>query len=142
MALSRIVTNFGGRNYRDVVRRNGLRPEATDRGGRAGVFYLEENRERTSESPTDKLRMSVTAVADESERGKGRQRTYDSMQRQAQSAHVTGGRRAIVDSSAHWRLIWCPRKRINIKHEGRSAYRARRRPACRVIGDRYTCRHG
>jgi DNA invertase Pin-like site-specific DNA recombinase len=49
----------------------------------AGVrvwFYL-ENRERTLDSPTDKLMLSVTAFADELEREKARQRTFDAMVR-------------------------------------------------------------
>jgi DNA invertase Pin-like site-specific DNA recombinase len=54
-------------------------------------FYL-ENRERTLESPTDKLRMSVTAFADELEREKARQRTYDALARKARAGHVCGGR--------------------------------------------------
>lgn len=60
----------------------------------AGVrvwFYLED-RERTLESPTDKLLLSVTAFADELEREKARQRTYDAMVRKAKAGHVTGGR--------------------------------------------------
>jgi DNA invertase Pin-like site-specific DNA recombinase len=60
----------------------------------AGVrvwFYLEA-RERTLDSPTDKLLMSVTAFADELEREKARQRTYDAMIRKARAGHVTGGR--------------------------------------------------
>jgi DNA invertase Pin-like site-specific DNA recombinase len=39
-------------------------------------LYLED-RERTLDSPTDKLLMSVTAFADESERERARQRTRD-----------------------------------------------------------------
>lgn len=60
----------------------------------AGVrvwFYLED-RQRTLETPTDKLLMSVTAFADELEREKARQRTYDAMARKAKAGHVTGGR--------------------------------------------------
>ena len=60
----------------------------------AGVqvwFYLED-RQRTLESPTDKLLLSVTAFADELEREKARQRTYDAMVRKAKAGHVTGGR--------------------------------------------------
>ena len=56
------------------------------------VFFYLENRERTLESPTDKLLMSVTAFADELEREKARQRTYDAMVRKARAGHVTGGR--------------------------------------------------
>jgi len=39
------------------------------------IFYYLEDRERTLESPTDKLLLSVTAFADEMEREKARQRT-------------------------------------------------------------------
>ena len=60
-------------------------------GGVRLFFYLED-RERTFDSPTDKLLMSVTAFADELEREKARQRTYDAMQRKARAGHVTGGR--------------------------------------------------
>src|SRR4029079_16815912 len=51
-----------------------------------------ENRERTLDSPTDKIMMSLTAFADELEREKARQRTYDAMVRKARAGHVTGGR--------------------------------------------------
>src|SRR5262249_55552565 len=59
----------------------------------AGVrlfFYLED-RERTLDSPTDKLLLSVATFADELEREKARQRTYDAMLRKAKVGHVTGG---------------------------------------------------
>lgn len=56
------------------------------------VFFYLENRERTFESATDKLLLSVTAFADELEREKARQRTYDAMVRKAKAGHVTGGR--------------------------------------------------
>src|SRR5262245_19837125 len=52
---------------------------------RAGVrvfFYLED-RERTLDSPTDKIMLSLTAFADELERDKARQRTYHAMIRKA-----------------------------------------------------------
>src|SRR5215212_579118 len=60
----------------------------------AGVavwFYLED-RQRTFDSPTDKLLMSVTAFADELERQKGTMRVYDAMRRKAAAGQVTGGR--------------------------------------------------
>lgn len=56
------------------------------------VFFYLEDRERTLDSPTDKIMMSLTAFADELEREKARQRTYDAMLRKARSGHVTGGR--------------------------------------------------
>ena len=56
------------------------------------VFFYMEDRERTLDSPTDKIMLSLTAFADELEREKARQRTYDAMSRKARAGHVTGGR--------------------------------------------------
>ena len=56
------------------------------------VFFYLEDRERTLDSPTDKIMMSLTAFADELEREKARQRTYDAMLAKAKAGHVTGGR--------------------------------------------------
>src|SRR4051812_41175015 len=56
------------------------------------VFFYMEDRERTLDSPTDKIMMSLTAFADELEREKARQRTSDAMMRKAKAGHVTGGR--------------------------------------------------
>jgi site-specific DNA recombinase len=56
------------------------------------VFFYLEDRERTFDSPTDKLLMSVTAFADELERQKAALRVYDAMQRKAHAGHVCGGR--------------------------------------------------
>ncbi|MCX6539238.1 MAG: recombinase family protein [Acidobacteria bacterium] len=56
------------------------------------VFFYLEDRERTLDTPTDKIMLSLTAFADELEREKARQRTYDAMARKAQAGHVTGGR--------------------------------------------------
>jgi site-specific DNA recombinase len=56
------------------------------------VFFYLEDRERTLETPTDKIMLSLTAFADELEREKARQRTYDAMVRKAKAGHVTGGR--------------------------------------------------
>ena len=56
------------------------------------VFFYLEDRERTLDSPTDKIMLSLTAFADELEREKARQRTHDAMLRKAQARHVTGGR--------------------------------------------------
>ena len=55
------------------------------------VFFYLEDRERTLDSPTDKIMLSLTAFADELEREKARQRTYDAMFRKAKAGHVTGG---------------------------------------------------
>ena len=59
----------------------------------AGVrvwFYL-EGRERTLDSPTDKIMLSLTAVADEFEREKARQRTDDAMSRKAKGGTSRAG---------------------------------------------------
>ncbi len=56
------------------------------------VFVYLEDRERTIDSPTDKLLLSVAAYADELERERARQRTYDALERKARALHVTGGR--------------------------------------------------
>jgi site-specific DNA recombinase len=56
------------------------------------VFFYLEDRERTLDSPTDKIMLSLTTFADELEREKARQRTYDAMARKARAGHVTGGR--------------------------------------------------
>ena len=56
------------------------------------VFYYLDDRERTLDSPTDKIMQSLTAFADELEREKARQRTYDAMARKAKAGYVTGGR--------------------------------------------------
>ncbi len=55
------------------------------------VFFYLEDRERTLDSPTDKIMMSLTAFADELEREKARQRTSDAMVRKARAGHVCGG---------------------------------------------------
>src|SRR5690349_12061539 len=56
------------------------------------VFFYLEDRERTLDSPVDKVMMSLTAFADELERERARQRTYDALLRKAKAGHVTGGR--------------------------------------------------
>ena len=56
------------------------------------VFFYLEDRERTLDSPTDKVMLSLTTFADEMERERARQRTYDAMRRKALAGHVTGGR--------------------------------------------------
>jgi site-specific DNA recombinase len=56
------------------------------------VFFYMEDRERILDSPTDKIMLSLAAFADELEREKARQRTYDAMARKARALHVTGGK--------------------------------------------------
>jgi len=60
----------------------------------AGVqvwFYLDD-RQRTIDSPTDKIMLSLATFADEVERERARQRAYDTALRKAKAGHVTGGR--------------------------------------------------
>jgi DNA invertase Pin-like site-specific DNA recombinase len=69
----------------------------------AGVrvyFYLED-RQRTLDSPTDKIMMSLTAFADELEREKARQRTYDAMLRKAKGRARHRRPRVRVRQPAH-----------------------------------------
>jgi site-specific DNA recombinase len=56
------------------------------------VFFYLEDRERVLKSPTDKVMLSLTTFADELEREKARQRTYDAMVRKAKALQVTGGK--------------------------------------------------
>ena len=51
-----------------------------------------EDRERTLDSPTDKIMLSLATYADELEREKARQRTKDALVRKARRGYVTGGR--------------------------------------------------
>jgi DNA invertase Pin-like site-specific DNA recombinase len=60
--------------------------------GGVRVFFYLEDLERTLDSPTDKIMLSLTTFADELEREKARQRTYDAMRQKAQAGYVTGGR--------------------------------------------------
>ena len=55
----------------------------------AGVrlFFYQEDRERTLETPMDKAMLSLATFAAETERDKARQRTYDAMVRKAQARH-------------------------------------------------------
>lgn len=56
------------------------------------IFFYLEDRERTLDSPTDKIMLSLATFADELEREKARQRVKDAMVRKAKRGHVTGGR--------------------------------------------------
>lgn len=55
------------------------------------VHYYLEGRAATLDSPVDKLLATVTSFADEMEREKARQRTYDALSRKARAGHVAGG---------------------------------------------------
>jgi hypothetical protein len=58
------------------------------------VFFYLDDRERTLDSPTDKIMLSLTTFADEMEREKARQRTTDAMMRKAIGRPTSPGARA------------------------------------------------
>lgn len=55
------------------------------------VFFYLEDRERTLDSPIEKVMLAIQTMADEMERKKARQRMVDTMMRKAKAGHVTGG---------------------------------------------------
>jgi site-specific DNA recombinase len=55
------------------------------------VFFYLEDRERTLNSATDKVMLSLSTFAAEMEREKARQRTHDALLRKARAGHVAGG---------------------------------------------------
>jgi site-specific DNA recombinase len=85
-----LVMSEGSRLGREAIETAYALKQLVQAGVR--VFFYLEDRERTLDSPTDKIMLSLTAFADELEREKARQRTYDAMIRKARSGHVTGGR--------------------------------------------------
>jgi DNA invertase Pin-like site-specific DNA recombinase len=56
------------------------------------VWCYLDDRQRTIDSPMEKATLALQGMADELEREKARQRTYDAMVRKARAGHVTGGR--------------------------------------------------
>lgn len=58
----------------------------------ARVFFYLDDRERTLDSPTEKIMLSLAGFADELEREKARQRTYDAMLRKFRNGHVVGSK--------------------------------------------------
>ena len=64
--------------------------QITDAGVR--VFFYLEDRERTLETPLEKMMMALGGFASEMERERAKQRTYDAMMRKAKAGHVTGGK--------------------------------------------------
>jgi DNA invertase Pin-like site-specific DNA recombinase len=61
---------------------------------RAGVrlFSYLDGREIKVENAVDKAVLAIQGMADEMERERARQRTYDALERKAREGHVTGGR--------------------------------------------------
>lgn len=60
-------------------------------GAGVRVFSYLTDSERTLDSAIDKVMLSLVSFADEVERERARQRTYDAMQRKARAGHVCGG---------------------------------------------------
>jgi site-specific DNA recombinase len=60
----------------------------------AGVrlFYYLDDRERTLDSATEKVLLSLSGFASEMERERGQQRTHDALLRLARGGYVTGGK--------------------------------------------------
>jgi site-specific DNA recombinase len=56
------------------------------------VFCYLTGQERTLDNAIEKAMLALQSMADEMEREKSRQRTYDAMLRKAKAGHVTGGR--------------------------------------------------
>ena len=56
------------------------------------IFLYLEDRQRTLDTPVEKMLLSLVGFSDEMERDKARQRTKDALVRKAQLGHVTGGR--------------------------------------------------
>ena len=56
------------------------------------IYYYMEDRERTLDSPTDKILMAVNAYAGELEREMARQRARDAAVQRAKNGYSTGGR--------------------------------------------------
>jgi hypothetical protein len=60
--------------------------------GGVRVFFYLEDRERSLNSPTDQIMLSLTAFADGLEREKTRERRHDAMNRKPRAGQVAGGR--------------------------------------------------
>ena len=58
---------------------------------RCRVFCYLTDTERTLNSPIEKGMLALQTMADEMERERARQRTYDAMVQKARAGHVTGG---------------------------------------------------
>src|SRR5262249_32369259 len=84
-----LVMSEESRLGREAIETAWVLKRITDAGVR--VFFYLDDRERTLDSPTDKVMLSLTAFAAETERDRSRVRTHDALMRKAKAGHVTGG---------------------------------------------------
>ena len=85
-----LVMSEGSRLGREQIQTAFLLQQIIDAGVR--VFCYLEDRERTIDNAMDKVLLSLSAFAAETEREKASQRTYDALVQKAKAGHVTGGR--------------------------------------------------
>jgi site-specific DNA recombinase len=84
-----LVMSEGSRLGREQIQTAYLLQQILDAGVR--VFYYLEDRECTLDSAIDKVLLSLSTFAAETEREKASQRTYDAMVHKAKAGQVTGG---------------------------------------------------
>ena len=84
-----LVMSEGSRLGREQIETAYVLKQIVDSGVR--VFFYLEDRERTLDTPLEKLLLQLSNYADEQERDRARTRTYDAMVRKARLGHVTGG---------------------------------------------------
>ena len=84
-----LVMSEESRLGREMVETMGALKQLVTAGVR--VFYYLEDKERTLDSPIEKVMMALATFGAELEREKARQRVSDAMQRKARKGHVCGG---------------------------------------------------
>jgi len=89
-AFQFLIISEGSRLGREQIETAYVLKQIIDAGVRV-FFYLEEKK-RTLDTPLEKLLLQFSNYADETERDRARQRTYDAMLRKAKAGHVTGGK--------------------------------------------------
>ena len=92
-----LIMSEESRLGREAIETAWVLKRLTDAGVR--VFTYLDDRERTLDSPRDKVMLSLTAFAAEMERDRARVRTHDALMRKAKSGHVTGG--VVSDAVEH-----------------------------------------
>src|SRR5688572_10510539 len=77
------------------------------------VFFHFEDRERTLDSPIEKVMLSLQTMTDEMERAKARQRAIDKARQLATAGHVVGGKVFGYDNVA---IVDAGGKRSHVEH--------------------------